>query len=431
MRAYQTLGIASICLVGASGCDVVFGIVPGEVNPKFSVAGTIDTDTTWTADRNPVIEDFVRVPDGVTLTIDAGTRIFVKNPGGLFIDRGAKIIAKGTADAPIVFTSAEDVRNTGDWRGIFLCGKAPINGAPSGNFLMDSIPIGSNLACGGDDPNDSSGELHYVRIEFSGNDTGAPTESGGLELGGVGSGTLIDHIQIHRTREDGFNIYGGTVSLKYVLVTNHLEDGFDWSYGWQGKMQFAASIRDDGGFEGGNGSNDSYNDIMTSAVSNPTIYNATLIGVPNLDSKGLDFQSGAKGQFFNLLVADFGEYGVLVDSEATKANAVDGSLDVRNSIFSNAANFLPGSFPDGWSVLKWLTTDPPERNNTALPEGKHGIRSLEVTSIDLSLTDGAPGLTNLAATPPDDGFFDPTVNFIGACGATCPEFQGWTSFPAN
>lgn len=428
MRAGKTLVVTTCCLMGTSGCDIVFGLVPGEPNPSFSVSGTIEKDTTWTSDRTPILEGFVRVPDGVTLTIEPGTVILAKTGGGLFIDRGAQIIAKGTADAPIVFTSHAELRAPGDWRGVFLCGKAPINGAPNGEFLMTSIPTGSNLACGGNEPTDSSGVLQYVRIEFSGNDIGADSRAAGLELAGVGSGTLIDHVQIHQTNEDAFNIYGGTVSLKYALVTNHGEDGFDWAYGWQGKMQYVAAIRNDSGFESGNGSNDAYNDIPSVGPSNPMVYNATLIGYSGNGNTGLTFGASTQGKFHNLLVADFSEFGIEMVGTGTANNAIASALEIRNSVFSNLYNFAPMTFPDGSSLQQWIND--PMRKNQALPDGKHGIRSLDPTNLDLSLMPGAPGFTE-PATPPNDGFFDQSATFIGVCGDSCPEFQGWTNFETN
>ncbi|MBK9263673.1 MAG: hypothetical protein IPM54_28205 [Polyangiaceae bacterium] len=437
MKTYQSCTIGLLGLLGASGCDVVLGMDPGQLDPIRTVSGVLSKDATWKADQVTTLEGIVYVDSGATLTIEEGTRIVAKKGAALYVRRGGKLVARGTKEKPIVFTSAASSRAPGDWHGVYLCGRAPINGVPSTGYTPDTIPsyqgegqVPEEDRCGGDISEDSSGEVRFVRIEFTGAENPWGGASAGLELAGVGSGTVVDHVQVHATVDDAVVMFGGTVQLKYVLVTRGLEDAFDWAYGWRGKAQFVAAWSSDDGFEGGADEMDaldkSPNDDMP---SNAMIYNATLVGDPNTGSIGLNLESGIQGKFYNVLVANFFDYGVSIELDATKDNAVAGTLDVRNSIFSNPVNFDPRTLSGAWQAQTWLMTEDPTRMNRALPEGKHGIRSLTPGALDFSLVDGAPGLSG-AAAPPDDGFFEP-VNFVGACGATCPEFEGWTDEPVD
>lgn len=423
----------SVCLFAVSGCDVVFGLEPGQLQPTFEVSGIITENTTWSPERTPKLVDFVRVAKDVTLTIEPGTTVLGINDAGLFIDRGARIVAKGTREKPIVFTSGSNPRVPNDWRGLYLCGRAPINGAPAGNFTLNSIPDKLGLTCGGDVVDDSSGELHYVRIEFAGDDDNDGTNrAAGLELAGVGSGTQIDHIQVHLAEKDAVAIYGGTVDLKYMLATNQGDDAFDWAYGWQGRAQFIVSIAQDsdGGIEAGDSITDAFQEAASTATSNPTIYNATFIGAPSKSDTGIFFQDSTRGKLANVLVADYGRRCLQVDDDDTntKAQIDAGALDMTHSIFACAQNFPEtNAFMPIWLESMWLA-DTAKANQFLMP-GMHGIRSLSIgDELDLSLSDGAPGLMG-AAMLPADGFFDPSATFIGACGTTCDEFKGWTAFP--
>lgn len=435
MQNFHRWIIGLVFIFGASGCDAVFGMTPGTLYPFRVVSGVLTEDTTWLSNQTTRLEGVVQVQSGVTLTIEAGTQVVATTGAALYVHRGARIVARGTKDKPIVFTSAAKFRAAGDWHGLFLCGQAPINGAPKTGFVDDASPLDpqkDQVACGGTNSGDSSGELRFVRIEFGGQNNADGIPPGGLELVGVGSATVIDHVQVHRTVDDGIVIYGGAVPLEYVMVTQAGEDFLDWAYGWRGKLQFFIGTGSEDGLEGGDGEmGDSFENTPESTFpSNATIYNATIVGDPTKTSTGLNLNSGIQGQFFNVLVAECGEWGVSIDAEETKDNAIAGTLDVRNSIFSNMINFDPRELSGSWQAETWLMTDDPTRMNQALPVGKHGIRSIAPGALDFSLVEGAPGLSG-AATPPNDGFFDPNATFIGACGKTCPEFEGWTAWPVD
>ncbi|MGH7601813.1 MAG: T9SS C-terminal target domain-containing protein, partial [bacterium] len=203
------------------------------------VSGNITTNTTWTSNNTYLLNGFVYVKAGATLTIEPGTVIYgdKASKGALIIEQGAKIIADGTAAQPIVFTSALPAgqRSYGDWGGLILCGRAPIN-VPGGTATIEG---GVGSIYGGTDPADNSGTLRYVRLEFPGIAFQPNSEINGLTLGGVGSGTIIDYVQVSYSGDDGFEFFGGTVNAKHLISLRTLDDDFDTDFGYSGKVQYA------------------------------------------------------------------------------------------------------------------------------------------------------------------------------------------------
>ena len=245
--------------------------------------GTLLEDTTLQADRLYLLRGGVFVGDDVNetvLAIEPGTMILgdVKGRSYLAIRRHSKILAQGTADAPIVFTSSNEWgRNAGDWGGLVVNGNALCN-EPSGECSR-----GTGLF-GGSDDNDDSGVLSYVRVEFAGrtlNHDGIPLGQAGLSLHGVGAGTQIDHVQVHQTAYDGVDIVGGAADVRHLVASQIGGGGLIWSNGWRGTGQFivtqsAPSIRYQVGIEGVNQSGNP----DAEPRSNPTLRNVTLIGQP-------------------------------------------------------------------------------------------------------------------------------------------------------
>ena len=172
----------------------------------------------------------VNVTSGATLTIEAGTTILGAPGSSLWILEGGKMTAIGTSSNPIVFTSsrADGSRATGDWGGIVLIGKAPAkNSKTTEGTVKYTYGSGSTSA-------DNSGTMQYVRVEFAGYEVAAGDELNGISLYSVGSGTTLDHIQVHMPLDDGFEFFGGRVSLSQALVTGTSDDAFDADNGYQG-----------------------------------------------------------------------------------------------------------------------------------------------------------------------------------------------------
>lgn len=199
----------------------------------------IDADMTLTADKVWGLKNTVHVLSGATLTIEPGTVIKGDSAtnGALVISRGGKINAVGTADKPIVFTSAaaDGAKEAGQWGGVILLGKAP-------NFneddpTIEGLPDGTDNQYGGDDPADNSGEMKYVRIEFGGSELAPDKEINGLTLGSVGSGTKLSYIQVNTTLDDGFEWFGGGMDAHHLVVNNAGDDMFDIDQGFQGSVK--------------------------------------------------------------------------------------------------------------------------------------------------------------------------------------------------
>lgn len=381
---------------------------------------------TWNlpATKDYLLRGAVFVESGAILMIEPGVTIYGEQAqnGTLIIKQGSKIMAEGTVDAPIVMTSDAEIgsRARGQWGGLIVNGKAPTNqGVTFGE--------GDTGAFGGTDPTDSSGVLRYVRIEYAGIEFSPDNELNGLALQGVGSGTVIEHVQVHMNQDDGIEMYGGTVNVKYALVTGARDDSFDWTDGWTGKGQFwvAQQYGDDGdnGFENDNSSKNN----EATPRSAPTIFNVTLVGDPVEGEKsdsGMLIREGAAGMYANFIVTGFKKVGLDINTESSHKQADDGNLVVKNSIFfsNGKGNFGDEKDDDGFDEAAWAKgldnyetdpdlVDPYNKDNPNFAPGA-----------------GAASLT--PATPPTDGFFE-AVNFIGGVSPSNNWIEGWTTSVRN
>jgi hypothetical protein len=424
-----------VLALGACGSDGDNGTSPSEQQSQV-LTGSITSSRTLTANTTWVLSGTVFVRAGATLTIEPGTRIVGEKAtrGTLVIDVGAQINANGTRDRPIVMTSdqPQGSRARSDWGGLILNGRAPLN-VPGGTAQGE----GDTGAYGGDDPNDNSGVLRYVRVEFAGIEFSPDNELNGIAFQGVGAGTTIDFIQVHFNKDDGIEFFGGTASAKHLLCTAIGDDSFDWTDGWRGRGQFWIGQQRgddaDQGFESDNSADN--NDLQPR--SNPTIFNVTLIGAPDERNGsesdiGMLLREGTAGKFYNFIVIGFKEVGLEIDHGATFAQAASGNLLLRSAIFFNN---LEGNF---------------SRDNEEAPAPPFSSRdfalgmSRDVVEVDPQLTNpyspdapdyrpaaGSPALNGavpVVATPAD-GFFEP-ANFIGGIG-TDDWTSGWTTHVQN
>lgn len=402
---------------GAGGGTPGTAKCPGD--PAETLEGEITADRTLTADKCWLLKGLVFVNAGSTLTIEAGTTILgdQASKGILVVKPGAKIKAEGTADMPIVFTSSKmpGSRAAGDWGGIMLLGNAPIN-VPGGKAAVEGIPVSPDTQYGGDKADDDSGVLKYVRIEFGGIQLSQDNEVNGLTLAGVGSKTTLEYIMVHDTLDDCFEFFGGTVGAKHLVCAFNQDDGFDWDFGFSGKLQFLALAQDPAfeddtnGFEADNDSTGSEN----TPISNPTIYNATLCGKNQMvdgpkKQMGMLLRRSTKGMIWNTIATGFEWCADLRDA------ATDPEL--HSSIcFDNIQNNVGEAEEIAWfETAGWnnAETDPKIKDCF----GPKPDFTPEST------------LTQDAATPPDDGFFDATASYIGAFKAGDDWASGkWVSF---
>jgi len=236
MKNFNKLFIAAILLFAA-----ISGV---KAQTVITVRDSISTDTHWNCQQQYLLMGYVYVTSGATLTIDSG--VIIKGDkdtkGALIIERGAKIYANGTKNAPVVFTSNQDPgnRSYGDWGGIILCGYAPVNW----NAGVPQVEGGPRSIYGGTDPHDNSGAMHYVRIEYPGIAFSPNNEVNGLTFCGVGDATQIDHIQVSYSGDDSYEWFGGTVNTKYIVSYAGWDDDFDTDNGYSGFNQYGMSLRD-------------------------------------------------------------------------------------------------------------------------------------------------------------------------------------------
>lgn len=303
------------------------------------------------------LSGLVTVRNNATLTIPAGTVIRSSGAGdALVITRGSKLIANGTATAPIVFTSKNAVgaRNRGDWGGIVLLGKAKYN-VNNGENYIEGISQNVNTQFGGGltpVDNDNSGSLKYVRIEYAGFVFSPNNELNGLTMGAVGSGTTIDYVQVSYSNDDSFEWFGGSVNCKHLVAFNGLDDDFDTDNGYKGIVQFGLSIKDPLGadistsecFESDNNSSgaatasSTWADFTTAKFTNFTCIGAnqrpTTTGfvTPNsLHDKALRIRRASKQSVFNSIFLDF-KKGLVQESLLSNGYALADELKFKNNL---------------------------------------------------------------------------------------------------
>ena len=408
---------------------------PCPVGAPVVISEDISEDTTWSCPSYRLSGRIFVVGDS-TLTIAPGTQILgntsFAETAALVVTRGSELVAVGTEDAPIVFTSGNTVgsRTTGDWIGVNLLGNATINaGTDNGGVLegrLEGFGIDGRGVYGGSQDTSSCGHLEYVRIEFAG--YGFDTAQGGLTLAGCGSGTRLSHVQVHRSIDDGVATYGGTASMDHVVISGASNDSLDWDQGWRGNVQFLVVHQFEGlgdsGFEA-----DNYGPMeLATPRSHPTIYNATMIGTSV--TRAMVLREGTRAKLRNFIVAGFG--GEPIDLRATTNDLTTewpAQLSVENSFF-----FGNGAYDDE-------VTDPIDNDDNGFDEQaaiEDVARSNTVGtdpmlgSTSITAPNYVPANTALngQATPPAG--FDTSATYARAFAPNGTDWTaGWTAFPEN
>ncbi|BAV09255.1 hypothetical protein SAMN05421788_101695 [Filimonas lacunae] len=312
------------------------------------IRGVISGDKKFSKDTIYRLRGYVYVTNNAKLTIDAGTKIVSNkdSAGVLVIYKGSQILANGTADAPIVFTSNEKTPTPGDLGGVVLVGKATGNG--NHKVLEGGVSADYN-AFGGTDDADNSGVLKYVRIEYAGKAVNPGDEVNGLSLYAVGSGTTIDYVQVVRGLDDAFEIFGGAVNAKHLIAYNCADDDFDFDDGYHGKIQFAVSVKDPAFTDAKGTTGDISNNFEVDNVnpSNlpfastpntfPTLSNFTAVGPNNATGTSSDYgygmrwRRGAKFILANSIVIGGQKAGLDLDDDSTVSYYKQGISKFYNS----------------------------------------------------------------------------------------------------
>ncbi len=449
-----------------AGCfsdSSVTGVTTG-AKGNAVISGNLTANRTLYADTVYTLSGYVKVQAPATLTIQSGTKIVGDTTvagSSLWILRGAKIDAQGTATNPIVFTSARSVgnRKPGDWGGIIIIGNAKINRTANPIFTEGPQNTAENYA-GGTNDNDNSGTMRYVRIEFAGYDVsgGQGQELNSLSMYAVGRGTTLEYIEAVAGLDDSFEWWGGSVDARYLVSYESGDDHFDWTEGYNGRVQFLIGLQtqliqpragtgtlstDPRGFEGDGCENNKAGCTFANApYSMPVFANFTVIGpgagvFAQADGNGAVIRRGSGGNMINGIIGRWPQYGIsLRDAESNALLGVD-SVTVRSLILSdNASNFEPAGTNFGQNLNV-------QANSIQTVTGVAGLfTSLTTSSLDwtpsatsAARTGGLASLTGTKVAARVAGFFGGTMlgtSYIGAADPLGTKWwAGWTTYVTN
>lgn len=462
--------VASISGSLKSGYTAEVSVTLG-ATPVVTVSGNITTNKTFDRDTVWKLSGFVKVANGVTLTIESGTRIVgdQATPGSaLFILRGASVVANGTAAAPIVFTSERPAgqRARGDWGGLILVGNGLIN--RSGQVILEGsnanvpnggapgIDYGGGTAAGNDG---SSGTLRYVRVEFAGYAVATAQELNSFTLAAVGSGTTAEYLQSVMGLDDSFEWFGGAVNGKYLVSYETGDDHFDASEGYRGKNQFLIALQSTRGDPGGNDPQGFEVDGCAgggctaptggSAESSepynmPVFANFTMVGTGDLGlagtggGVGMVLRRGTGGTYINGIVARWPRRGISVRDSTTFNREAADSLIVSNILLADNAG---GHFDHDSVKTRLGAAGFEESANTAA-----SLFAAFPATIDQNTTAASFDWTPAAGSPAATGglstfagliatragtFIQPTA-YRGAAAPGGPKWwEGWTAYYRN
>lgn len=405
--------------------------VPGIDKPVVVVTGAVTGNETWVSSNYYVLRGAVFVREGATLNIQAGTRVIGESwsNGTLIVSRGGRLNAIGTASQPIVMTSDQPAggRARGDWGGLIINGRARLN-TPSGTAAGE----GDTGQYGGDDDNDNSGTLRYVRVEFAGIEFSPDNELNGIAFQGVGRGTSVDYVQIHMNRDDAIEFFGGTVDIKHAIASNAADDSFDWTQGWRGRAQFIAVTQRSDDADWGIEADNASSNHNFQPRSNPLIYNMTICGDPDTNEgaesvRAVLFRVGTAVTLRNFLILGSKNLGIQINDAATIDQVNQGVTQIGAGIVSGPATPLHSS------VSPFVTSG--RFPNVMVNPGNIGLAATDCSNHENPNFQPSSAATlaggQLAPIlPPNDGFFE-AVTYIGAVppAPAANWTAGWTSYP--
>ncbi len=406
----------------AVGFDVIVRILDGQIQE--------DTQLPSVSESTPVfyaVDGALEVMANATLTVDKGAVLFGQSGNDyLVVHRDAKIIAEGSKEEPIIFTSLQDVKGedatAGQWGGIVILGNAPSNKCPTDGSAcaLQVEGVAEGAVFGGDNWEDNSGSLQYVVVKFAGFEIAPDNELNGVTFGGVGSGTNVDYLQVHANADDGVEFFGGAVNVKHLVLTGNKDDSIDWDNGFRGRIQHVF-VQHAANAGEANRAIEADNDGSTpdkTPMSNPTISNMTIIGnnfdTADKDSEGIYLREGTSASIYNTVVTGPAEMGECLEFEAgqTVTNAESGNIVFQSSTMacSNGENFKnAGDF----DLAAWFSAEPTNMVSTSILIDENGVPSSQ-----------SPLLGTGQDASAVDTWFDPT-DYQGAFDGTNDWRQGW------
>ena len=435
------------------------------VNSVQTLTGDITTSRTLTNDTQWTVSGIVTVKNGAVLTVQPGTIVYgatatAGSGSVLLVSREGRIEAAGTQARPIIFTSSRAFgqRQRGDWGGILMLGKAPINvganitsGAtcsgttggcnnPAGSFYIEGLTTNPDGLYGGTDPAHSCGTMTYVRIEYSGIQLSPNNETNSFTWAGCGTGTTAHHLQAIYGGDDSFEWFGGTMDTKYMIGGMSADDYADFQLGTVGRAQFGIFYQspDQRGNRGVEGDNSEYNAAAT-PISNPTFYNMTFFGSGQVAfdepgvSPGIFLRRGSRGTFNNMVVSNFADPCINVSDATTQAQADAGNVKMdgilcwkNNRTTSTAANTLQAEMGTAYNLDFANGLKGSAAGKNFLVADPLIQRPFEYSDPDWSSLFSSPVFRTGWVAPPDDGFFEP-ARFVGGMGDVDWTLE-WTSY---
>jgi hypothetical protein len=425
--------------------------------------GKISSDRTLKANYVYKIRGFVYVVNGAKLTIEPGTVIQgekgTTTRGALIITTGSQIIADGTADKPIVFTSDQPSPQRGDWGGVVILGNATTNASYNGVQGAGSVEGGVNTVeglglYGGTNDADNSGILRYVRIEYAGYAYLPDNELNGLTLAGVGNGTIVDYVEIYKANDDAIECFGGTVNIKHAVFISTLDDDFDTDNGWRGNVQFGIVLRDSSiadiskseSFESDNDANGSSLTPQTGGVySNITVIGprAAINNTGNsLFLAGVQIRRNSTISIFNSVIMGY-PTGILIDASKgapTDLNIQAGTLKIQNTFVAGcktpinyAASSTSSTGWDSLAVVTWYKTAAFANRIYNTNDEVMLTDAFNYENPDFTPKAGSPLLAGAAFTDSKLAGFTPTTyaGAVGASGSDADWWKGWTKLNLN
>lgn len=451
LSAWIVLLACALC--AAQGCDSTedtgnadaTGDGTGQGEP-IVLSGVLQGDRTFASGERYILNDIVYIALG-TLTIEPGVTVYGRPGSALVITRSGRINAVGTADAPIVFTSAAGLdsagtaRKAGDWGGVSMLGSARVN-TDAGASTVDGLDADERYGSyGGTEEDHNCGTLQYARVEFAGAKISEFLGFNGLTVAGCGSATTLDHIQVHAAAEDGIEFLGGNANLAYSLVTGTLEDSIDFSLGWEGKVQFLVIQQPaELGGEGIEGDNNEDKHDATPR-SNPVIYNATLIGSHSAggEQRGLLLRRGATGTLANSVVMGFPNEAFDFRDTSTTDQVAAGTLSIKSTLFYDVGpdgktatnNDADEDGDDDAGYEEGVYIQAPTRSNVFEQDPK--LPSPYATPPQLIPPADSPAATAGAPLPTADAFFKADGStYLGAFKPGGTDWTaGWTAYPTE
>lgn len=365
-----TLVLATVVLFSCSTDDTadVNIIVDGSgnnTNPgTINLSGLYTEDLTLDAANDYMINGSLIMANGTTLTIPAGMTIPALAAGSdvyIAISQGAKIVANGTSTSPIVFTSSSSTPSAGDWGGIIILGKAPINSVAGAATSTSEI---ANLPYGGTDAADDSGSLRYVRVEYSGGSADGQSENNGFSFYAVGNGTTVEYIQAYEGLDDGIEFFGGTVNVNNAVVVGAQDDSIDWTEGYTGTITDAYvkhGSSHDKGIEADGFNTDIGNNSSPIYFSKPTVNNLTIVGLGSgTGNEAIRLRAGTQGIFNNVAIEGFAE-GFDLDGDngdnPTGAGVISDDLQVTDVLFTDVTLKMKNDTGETFTEADFISGD--------------------------------------------------------------------------